>query len=355
MNLVHSIPQVPPAADSTWTPKCICFILLAAGPSEGVIPHGLVCPGRRPLPSGINHRPLPEIAGLTVVEVKMALEKLEFKNRHGLKLAARLDRPGTDRPVAHAIFAHCFTCSKNTKAIAHISRALAGQGIAVLRFDFTGLGESQGDFADTNFSSNVEDLLDAADFLQTFYGPPRILIGHSFGGAAVLRAAPQITSVKAVVTIGAPAEPAHVRRALGEEGRKLLESRGEAEFRLAGRTFRIKKQFLEDIEFTRLQPALHNLKRALLVMHSPLDDVVGIDNAARIFQAARHPKSFISLDGADHLLTDPADSTYAANLIAAWAIKYIRADGKLISKSAAVQPDAADRNETSDPPRHPRR
>jgi putative redox protein len=251
----------------------------------------------------------------------MQFKNLEFKNKDGHTLAARLDLPLEGKPLAYALFAHCFTCSKNIKAIAHISRALTRQGLAVLRFDFTGLGESEGDFADTNFSSNVEDLIVAADFLKANYRAPEILIGHSFGGAAVLQAAGRIPASTAVVSIAAPSDPQHVTHALGSAA-VSIQNQGQADVVLAGRTFTVKKQFLDDLNFVNMTKTLKNLNRALLVLHSPLDETVGIENAGRIFQAARHPKSFISLDTADHLLTNPADSRYAGSVIAAWARKY---------------------------------
>ena len=254
----------------------------------------------------------------------MQFEKLQFKNKDGQTLSARLDIPLDSKPLAYALFAHCFTCSKNTKAIAHISRALTREGLAVLRFDFTGLGESEGDFADTNFSSNVEDLIVAAEFLKSSYQAPEILVGHSFGGAAVLQAAGRIPSATAVVTIAAPSDPQHLTRALGS-ATASIQDRGQADVNLAGRTFTLKKQFLDDLNFVNMSEALKKLDRALLVLHSPIDETVGIENAARIFQAARHPKSFVSLDKADHLLTDAADSHYAGSLIAAWASKYLGA------------------------------
>ncbi|MGD8343058.1 MAG: alpha/beta fold hydrolase [Desulfobacterales bacterium] len=267
----------------------------------------------------------------------MKFTKIEFENSEGQVLSARLDLPVAGRPAAYALFAHCFTCSKNIKAIAHITRALNREGIAVMRFDFTGLGESEGEFADTNFSSNVEDLIGAAEFLQSNYQAPELLIGHSFGGAAVLQAAQRIPSSKAVVTIAAPADPRHVTQALGSATR-IIQSRGEAEVSLAGRTFKLKKQFLDDLQLVNMQDVLKNLNRALLVLHSPIDETVGIENAAQIFQAARHPKSFISLDQADHLLTHQANSLYAGAVIAAWAAKYI---------------DASDQNQpTEDERRH---
>jgi uncharacterized OsmC-like protein/alpha/beta superfamily hydrolase len=255
----------------------------------------------------------------------MQLKKLEFKNKDGQTLAARLDLPVDGKPAAFALFAHCFTCSKNTKAIAHISRALTREGIAVLRFDFTGLGESEGDFADTNFSSNVDDLVIAAEFLKSDYQAPKIIIGHSLGGAAVIQAAGRIPSSKAVVTIAAPADPRHLTHALGS-ALQTIQRHGEAEVNLAGRTIKIKKQFLDDLQFIHLKETLKNLNKALLILHSPVDETVAIENAAQIFQAARHPKSFVSLDKADHLLSNPEDSLYAGSVIAAWALRYIGAD-----------------------------
>jgi putative redox protein len=262
----------------------------------------------------------------------MQFKKLEFKNKDDQTLSARLDLPVDGKPLAFALFAHCFTCSKNIKAIAHISRALTREGIAVLRFDFTGLGESEGDFADTNFSSNVDDLIVAADFLKSNYEAPKILIGHSFGGGAVLQAAARISSSTAVVTIAAPADPQHVKHALGR-ATETIQSQGEADVNLAGRTFKLKKQFLDDLEFVNMKATLQNLNRALLVLHSPIDETVGIENAAQIFQAARHPKSFISLDTADHLLSNPEDSLYVGAVIAAWALKYVGAPQKEEPKS----------------------
>ncbi len=266
----------------------------------------------------------------------MKFKKLEFENKDGQVLSARIDLPVSGQPAAYALFAHCFTCSKNIKAIAHITRALNREGIAVMRFDFTGLGESEGEFADTNFSSNVEDLIGAAEFLQAHYQAPEILIGHSFGGAAVLQAAQRIPSSRAVVTIAAPADPRHVTQALGN-ATQIIQSRGEAEVSLAGRTFKLKKQFLDDLQLVNMKDVLKNLNRALLVLHSPIDETVGIENAAQIFQAARHPKSFISLDQADHLLSQQADSLYAGAVIAAWAGKYIDVSDKDQPSSGDVQ------------------
>ncbi len=259
----------------------------------------------------------------------MQFKRLRFTNAAGQRLAARIDLPENTQPAAYALFAHCFTCSKNIKAAAHISRALTAEGIAVFRFDFTGLGDSEGDFGDTNFSSNVADLVTAAEFMTREFEGPKILIGHSLGGAAVLRAAARIPSSLAVITIAAPADPKHVSLALGDS-REVIERRGEARVELAGRTFKIKKQFLDDLESVGMQQTIQNLNRALLIFHAPADGVVGIDNAARIFKAARHPKSFISLDNADHLLMNPRDSLYVGSLIATWASRYIDSDNKKV-------------------------
>ena len=252
----------------------------------------------------------------------MTLKKLYFKGSGGNQLSALLDLPADGRPEAFALFAHCFTCTKNLKSINHISRALTRERVAVLRFDFTGLGESEGDFADTNFSTNIADLVAAADFLESEYEAPKILIGHSLGGAAVLQAAGQIRSSKAVAVIGAPADPAHVMRHF-KEHQETIALDGEAEIAIEGRPFRIKKQFLDDLGAVQMEKAVRNLKKALLIFHSPVDKTVGIDNAAKIFQYARHPKSFISLDQADHLLMNAEDARYVGAMIASWARKYL--------------------------------
>ena len=246
--------------------------------------------------------------------------RIEFTGSQGEPLAARLDLPES-MPRAYAVFAHCFTCSKDTLAATRISRALTDFGIAVLRFDFTGLGASGGDFANTDFSSNVEDLVCAADHLREHYAAPSVLIGHSLGGAAVLAVAHRIPEVRAVATIGAPAEPAHVAHLL-RDGYAEIEERGEAEVCLAGRTFRIRRQFLDDIAAQPQADRIQRLGAALLVLHSPIDETVGVDNARQIFDLARHPKSFVAIDGADHLLTRRADATYVATVLAAWADRY---------------------------------
>jgi len=251
----------------------------------------------------------------------MPSQKITFVGANGAELAARLDLPLGDAR-AYAIFAHCFTCSKDTKAATYLSAALAEQGIAMLRFDFTGLGGSGGDFANTNFSSNVADLVAAADYLRANHGTPEILIGHSLGGAAVLAAAPKIADVRAVATINAPFDPAHVLHMM-TAARLEIELAGEAEVTLGGRPFRIKKQFIEDLEQHRFTEGLKLMKKALLVMHAPLDSTVNIDSASQIFLAAKHPKSFVSLDGADHLLSRREDAMYAGSVLAAWAARYI--------------------------------
>ena len=240
----------------------------------------------------------------------MKLETVNFPNTDGKTLSGRLDLPLGSAPQAYAIYAHCFTCSKQTKAVTAVSRALTRKGIAVLRFDFTGLGDSEGNFADTTFSSNVTDLITAAHYLNTHHRAPTILIGHSFGGTACLKAAPALPDVKAVATIGSPFDPTHVKHLL-EGAREQIEKSGQALVKLAGRPFRIKRQFLEDLDNANMGDTLPELNRALLILHSPVDEVVGIDNAAQIYQAARHPKSFISLDTADHMLSRSTDAEYA--------------------------------------------
>lgn len=247
--------------------------------------------------------------------------RTQFRGAEGQILAASLETPiGPIR--AYALFAHCFTCGKDVFAATRIARALSETGIAVLRFDFTGLGNSEGDFANTNFSSNVADLVAAAAYLRGQHQAPALLIGHSLGGAAVLAAAGEVPEVKAVVTIAAPSDPAHVHGLFGA-AIEMIEREGEALVQLAGRPFHIKKQFLEDSAQHRLTASIAVLRRALLVMHSPVDSTVDISNAVEIFSAARHPKSFVSLDDADHLLSKREDAAYVAGLIAAWSGRYI--------------------------------
>lgn len=267
--------------------------------------------------------------------------KLEFDGAHGARLAARLDLPA-GKIRAFALFAHCFTCSKDIPAARHIAGALSAEGIAVLRFDFTGLGGSGGDFSSTGFSSNVEDLKLAADFLRQNYEAPRLLIGHSLGGAAILSVAGEIPEARAVVTIGAPSDADHVvhnfRGSVDE-----IRAKGAGDVDLAGRTFTIRREFLEDLEAQTVKAKAANLGKALLVMHAPLDDTVGIENATNIFVAAKHPKSFVSLDKADHLLTRSEDAAYAARVIAGWVSRYLDAE---TAPTASAARDGVDVVET---------
>lgn len=252
----------------------------------------------------------------------MKINELHFQGASDRQLAARLGVPDEGKPIAYALFAHCFTCNKNYKAIANISRAMADRGMGVLRFDFTGLGESEGEFADTNFSSNVADLVAAAEFLKAEYAAPKILVGHSLGGAAVIQAAHEIPSAAAVVTVSAPSETgnlAHLLRSQAEE----IEKQGAARVNIGGRTFTIKKQLLDDLERTHMEGTIGKLNRALLVCHSPQDNTVDIKNAVAIFQSAHYPKAFLSVDGADHLLSNTEDSMYVGSVITAWAHKYL--------------------------------
>lgn len=263
----------------------------------------------------------------------MPTERFQFASSGGHQLAAALDLPDSP-PLAYALFAHCFTCGKDVLAAKRIAVALAAKGIAVLRFDFTGLGSSEGDFANATFSSNVADLVRAADHLRDSRKAPAILIGHSLGGAAILAAAGRIPEAKAVVTIAAPSDPAHVTH-LFRDRIEDIRKHGKVEVQLAGRPFQITSEFLDDIAEHGLMAQVAQLHKALLVMQSPTDDTVGIDNATRIFVAAKHPKSFVSLAGADHLLSDRRDASYVADVIAAWAERYL-------DPAAAEQPAAAD-------------
>ena len=248
---------------------------------------------------------------------------VSFPGASGAMLAARLDAPAGE-PLACALFAHCFTCSKESKAAATISATLAERGFAVLRFDFTGLGGSEGDFANTNFSSNIDDLVAAADFLRREHRAPALLVGHSLGGTAVLAAASRIPEALAVATLGSPFDPDHVLGLIKDSVGKI-ESEGDAQVDLAGRSFRIKRQFIDDIRAQKVSAAVAQLGKALMIMHSPRDTIVNIDNASKIFLAARHPKSFVSLDPADHLISRREDAVYAGQLLAAWALRYVPA------------------------------
>jgi len=254
--------------------------------------------------------------------------KVNFKNQHDHELSARIEMPVDKRPTAYALFAHCFTCSKNLQAVTNISRALTSKGIAVMRFDFTGLGESEGDFADTNFSSNVEDLICAADYLKSEYEAPKIIIGHSLGGAAVLMAASLLDSIEAIATIGAPADPPHVKHLFQNSLEEINES-GFAKVSIGGRPFTIKKQFIDDLENNDLPKTISELKKPLIVFHSPQDEIVDIKNAEKIYTSAHHPKSYVSLDRADHLLTNKRDATYVGEVIASWADRYVNLEKEL--------------------------
>ncbi len=259
--------------------------------------------------------------------MKIISDRVDFIGHDGVnRLAARLDRPDGDIEAC-ALFAHCFTCSKDIHAASRIAGALAERGFAVLRFDFTGLGASEGEFANTNFSSNVQDLLAAAAFMKETVGHgPEVLVGHSLGGAAVLAAAHDIPQARAVATIGAPADPGHIAHLLKDKTDEIT-AEGEAMVEIGGRAFTIQKQFLEDIAEQKVRENLANLRKALLIFHAPEDTTVGIDNAAQIFAAAKHPKSFVSLDDADHLVSRHEDAIYVADVLAAWAGRYIDGAG----------------------------
>lgn len=245
-----------------------------------------------------------------------------FKNKEGHTLSAKLDLPAAYKPQGYALFAHCFTCSKDLKAMRSISRALNQSGYAVLRFDFTGLGDSAGDFAETGFTANVSDLVAAADFLKKEFSAPSLLVGHSLGGAAVLHAAKELKSVQAVATIGAPAEASHVLHLIDADNNEL-EREGKTEVTIGGRPFNISKSFIDDLKSQKGSDVVKSLRKPLVIYHSPHDDIVSVDEAAKIYHAAMHPKSFISLNGADHLLTNTADGQYVGSTLAAWAERYV--------------------------------
>jgi putative redox protein len=252
----------------------------------------------------------------------MDIEKITFTNEDGQNLEGHLEFPFNQTPHNFVIFAHCFTCNKNLRAIRNISNALTNAGFAVLRFDFTGLGASEGDFSDTNFSGNVADLIAAADFLKDDYRAPTMIIGHSLGGAAAIYAAEKISSIQTVATIAAPSDPRHVLNLMKDSKDEIME-KGQATVNLGGRDFTIKKQFIDDLNSTPMSEVVRRLKRAIIIFHSPQDNTVGIENAEAIYNAARHPKSFVSLDGADHLLSNKEDSRYVGKVIAGWADRYL--------------------------------
>lgn len=266
----------------------------------------------------------------------MPSKKITFTGSLGEPLAARLDLPDVGA-TGFAVFAHCFTCSKDTKAAAYIARALAEQGIGVLRFDFTGLGGSGGDFGNTSFSSNIEDLLSAADYLRTHYQAPVLMVGHSLGGAATLAAAGRVPECRAVATIGAPFDPEHVRHQF-EGDIEVIRSQGVASVAIGGRQFNVSQDFVDDLSGQPQHDRIRGLKKALLVMHAASDRIVGVDNARRIFQSAMHPKSFVSLDDADHLMNRETDARYAATVLAAWAARYIGGSGHAQPATTDAQP-----------------
>jgi putative redox protein len=263
----------------------------------------------------------------------MRSERITFPNGHGQMLAGRIDYPVSGEPLAYALYAHCFTCNKNLRAIGRITQTLALHGIATLRFDFTGLGESEGDFADTNFTSSVDEYRRAADYLAEHHAAPEVLIGHSLGGAVALAAAPSIASARAVVAIAAPANPEHIKRHIARD-LDAIEAEGAADVLVAGRPFTIRQQLIDDVERIDLANDIARLRRPLLVLHSPIDNTVGVENALEILDSAKHPKSFISLDNADHLISVDADARYVAEVICSWANRYTTGD-----LTAHAQPD----------------
>ncbi len=265
----------------------------------------------------------------------MKTVKIKFENSSGSSLSALIDFPVAGKPKAFVLFAHCFTCSKNLKTVENISRALTQYDMAVFRFDFTGLGQSEGEFSKTNFSSNLDDLKKAYEFLESEYEAPRIMVGHSLGGVAVLHVSGSLEKVEAVVTIGAPSTPAHVR-GLFKGSKDQIEKEGKAEVDIGGRTFVIEKQFIDDIEKNDNKSMIKGLKKPLLIMHAPQDNIVGVENAAEIYNSAMHPKSFISLDGADHLMSKTADSLYAGSMIAPWASRYVELGKEQIAPEGEV-------------------
>ena len=274
---------------------------------------------------------------------QMKSTQIKFTNRDGALLSGRIDLPEDETPIAWALFAHCFTCGKNLKAIGHISRALTQKKIAVFRFDFTGLGQSEGDFATSNLRSNMDDLLAAADWLEKHHNPPSILIGHSFGGAAVLQVAQHLASVRAVATIAAPFDPQHITHLIRDK-LPVIKKQGFAKIKLAGREFTIGDNFVNDLATHRSEEQIKKLNAALLVLHSPSDKTVDIENARLIYQTAKHPKSFISLDHTDHLLSEEKDALYAGNMIASWAEHYLERDEQhgnadIIDNRATVRTD----------------
>jgi len=255
----------------------------------------------------------------------MSNRKVKFKNKQGHELSGSLESPDLGEPVAYVLMAHCFACTHRTKAGTYIARALVKEGFAVLRFDFSGLGQSSGQFADSNFSTNVDDLVAAADYLREEFSAPQILVGHSLGGTAVIEASKRVPECIAVSTIASPADPEHVTHLIEDQMQCIIET-GQADVRLAGRELTIKKQFIDDLKAQEVEETLHNLNRAILIFHSPWDEIVSIEHAKLLYQKALHPKSFVSLDNANHMLTKRNDAEYVGSVLAAWAAKYLQAD-----------------------------
>ncbi|MFT5257690.1 MAG: putative OsmC-like protein/esterase/lipase [Arenicella sp.] len=266
----------------------------------------------------------------------MKTTKLEITNKKGLKLQGYLEFPANQKPNNFAIFAHCFSCNSNFKATKNISRALTNHGFGVLRFDFTGLGKSEGEFADSYFSANVEDLIDVHNYLETHYKAPSLLIGHSLGGAAVIVAASKLENIKAVATIGAPATVGHVTHLFSHEPEDISE-KGAIKVNIGGRPFKINEDFVADFSKTDLPKIIKELRKPILVMHAPFDKIVGIENAHEIYHNAHHPKSFVSLDDADHLLTKASDSIYVGNMIGTWAERYFEPEENSMISSEGEQ------------------
>jgi alpha/beta superfamily hydrolase len=260
----------------------------------------------------------------------MKTQNIQVETATGLRLSARFDRP-EGNVIATALFAHCFTCGKDILAAGRISRRLVAQGYAVFRFDFTGLGASEGEFAETNFSSNIQDLVEAARWLEKHYQAPSLMIGHSLGGTAILAAARQLPQARAFVTIGSPSDPRHIFKLIGEQSLEEIAAAGDAEVMLEGRAFRIKKQFLLDASEQRVLTEVRGLGRPLMIMHSPRDTTVEIDHATALFHAAAHPKSFVSLGEADHLISDRIDTDFIADVIASWSKRYLTDAVELLS------------------------
>lgn len=262
----------------------------------------------------------------------MKSQKITFHNRENLALSARLELPIDQQPVAYAIFAHCFTCGKDLNAIKHISKSLTDQGIGVLRFDFTGLNQSEGSFSSTTFTTNIEDLIDAATFMKKEYGEVSLLVGHSLGGAAVIYAAGELPDVRAVATIGAPSSPSHLEN-LFKNDISDIRTKGHADVNIGGRDFTISESFISSLYRKDIKHIVRDFNKALLIIHSPQDNIVGIENARNLFEISMHPKSFVSIDGADHLLSKKQDAVYTGQVIGSWAFRYLHLEEKATLKT----------------------